>query len=157
PFVAARIISGWAALRAAAATVWSPAAIASSTLRMKLRTRERRDLLTRVRAAILRVAFFAESVLAIDASLQNLTQTPPSPCRVTATCHSGNSGAISENHRIGFPDCGAAYSGKPRGRQRGFCIAVVNDDQRPAYASRQRPPSPPFGPRWRRAHGRAAA
>src|SRR5690606_3191069 len=36
---------------------------------MKVRTRERRDLLTSVRASILRTAFLAEGVLAINASL----------------------------------------------------------------------------------------
>src|SRR5690606_4206867 len=43
--------------------------MASSTLRMKVRTRLRRDLLTAVRAAILRVAFLAEGVLAITVLL----------------------------------------------------------------------------------------
>src|SRR3546814_1508034 len=74
PFVAARWISGWASFRASAATVTSPAAIASSTLRMKPRTRERRALLTAVRLAIVRVAFFAEVVLAMYASLRIQTK-----------------------------------------------------------------------------------
>ncbi|MNL82336.1 hypothetical protein D3C87_2096860 [compost metagenome] len=43
--------------------------MASSTLRMKVRTRERRDLLTAVRASILRVAFLADGVLAITVLL----------------------------------------------------------------------------------------
>ena len=51
--------------KAAVAAVLSPEASASSTLRTKLRTRERRDLLTSVRRAILRVAFLAEEVLAM--------------------------------------------------------------------------------------------
>jgi len=52
PFDTARITSGSAALNAAAAAAWSPRATASSNLRMKVRTRERRDLLTSVRASI---------------------------------------------------------------------------------------------------------
>src|SRR5690606_16815787 len=52
---------------------------------------------------------------------RNLTQTPPSPCRVTATCHQSNSGAISENLGVRLSKLWAAYSRKPRWRQRGFC------------------------------------
>src|SRR3712207_1244895 len=65
PFWAARIISGSAARRAAAASVWLPEAIASSTLRMKVRMRLRRDRLISVRFAILRVIFLADTVLAM--------------------------------------------------------------------------------------------
>ncbi|CAK7258884.1 protein of unknown function [Shinella sp. WSC3-e] len=96
PLVAARISSGWAAFRAAAAEAWSPEAMASSTLRMKLRTRERRDLLTAVRAAILRVAFFAEVVLAIYASLQksdtNSTLAVPGHCDLSSKQFGSNIG-----------------------------------------------------------------
>src|SRR5919198_5095191 len=69
PLVAARINSGCAALSAASAAALSPEASASSTLRTKVRTRERRILLTAARRAILRAAFLAEEVLAINASL----------------------------------------------------------------------------------------
>src|SRR5690242_13101884 len=62
------MISGWAAFRASAAADLSPEAIASSTLRRKVRIRERRVLLTSVRRAILRVAFLADVVLAIETS-----------------------------------------------------------------------------------------
>jgi hypothetical protein len=65
PFVTDLMISGWAAFRAAFAASLSPPAIASSTLRMKVRMRERRALFTSVRAAILRTAFFADGVLAM--------------------------------------------------------------------------------------------
>src|SRR5690349_23839502 len=65
PFWAARIISGSAARSAATASVWLPAAMASSTLRTKVRIRLRRDLLIAVRFAILRVIFLADTVLAM--------------------------------------------------------------------------------------------
>src|SRR5918998_1022774 len=68
PFWAARIISGSAARRAAAASAWLPAAIASSTLRTKVRMRLRRERLIAVRFAILRVIFLADTVLAIGLS-----------------------------------------------------------------------------------------
>src|SRR5690606_11796026 len=65
PLPAARISSGWAALKAASAAALSPAAIAASTLRTQVRTREIRLLLIAVRRAILRAAFLAEVVLAM--------------------------------------------------------------------------------------------
>src|SRR5689334_9097856 len=65
PFWAARISSGSAARRAATASFWLPEAIASSTLRMNVRTRLRRERLIAVRLAILRVIFLAETVLAM--------------------------------------------------------------------------------------------
>src|SRR3569623_1707464 len=65
PFWAERAISGSAALRAATASSCLPPAMASSTLRMKVRIRDRRDLLISVRAAILRADFLAEAVFAI--------------------------------------------------------------------------------------------
>src|SRR3712207_9475563 len=68
PFWAARIISGWAARRAATESVWLPEAIASSTLRMKVRMRLRRLRLIAVRFAILRVIFLADTVLAMGLS-----------------------------------------------------------------------------------------
>src|SRR5215207_11514076 len=65
PFCAARMISGSAARRACAAAARSPPAIASSTWRMKVRIRLRRDRLIAVRLAILRVIFLADVVLAM--------------------------------------------------------------------------------------------
>src|SRR6476469_4254137 len=65
PFRAAPMISGSALARAAVALALSPAAMASSTFRTKVRMRERRALLTCVRAAILRTAFLADFVLAM--------------------------------------------------------------------------------------------
>jgi hypothetical protein len=65
PFETARCISGCASLRAADAACLSPEAIASSTLRRNVLTRERRALFTAVRRAILRTIFLAEDVLAI--------------------------------------------------------------------------------------------
>src|SRR5262245_16503088 len=78
PFWAALMISGSASFMAASANARSPAAIASSTLRTKPRTRERRALLMRVRRAILRVAILADLVLAI---LVPFGERPRSPLR----------------------------------------------------------------------------
>src|SRR5438094_9630126 len=64
-FCAERIITGSASRSAASALLRSPAEIASSTLRTKLRIFERRALLISVRRAILRVALRAELVLAM--------------------------------------------------------------------------------------------
>src|SRR5579872_3963117 len=66
PFWAARASFGSASCSAAAAAPASFAASASSTLRTKVRMSLRRDLLTAVRRSILRTAFFAELVLAIE-------------------------------------------------------------------------------------------
>ncbi len=66
PFCAARMTNGWAARRAAAAGPGSPAAIASSTLRTQVRIWLRRDRLTSARRSILRTAFLAERVFAIN-------------------------------------------------------------------------------------------
>src|SRR5262249_1425043 len=65
PFCAARINAGSASAIAAVARPRSPAAIASSTLRIAERMRERRDLLMTVRRAAWRAAFFADFVLAM--------------------------------------------------------------------------------------------
>src|SRR5262245_11854456 len=97
PFCTERISSGSAALMATSAAAWSPDAIASSTLRTKPRTRERRFLLMAVRRAILRAAFFAEVVLAIGISLCGSTAA-------VAPCHPGNlveksAGAMSSGQR----------------------------------------------------------
>ena len=67
PFCAARIKAGSASTMAAVARLRSPAAIASSTLRIAERMRERRDLLMTVRRAAWRAAFFADFVFAIRA------------------------------------------------------------------------------------------
>jgi hypothetical protein len=69
PVRAARMSAGSAATRAACAAPLLPLLMASSTLRNELRMRERRALLTSVRRAILRVAFLADLVLAIDTSV----------------------------------------------------------------------------------------
>src|SRR5215813_917432 len=63
PFCAERMITGSASRSAASATLRLPLAIASSTLRTKLRISERRPLLISVRRAILRAALRAEGVL----------------------------------------------------------------------------------------------
>src|SRR3712207_9531215 len=65
------MISGSASRNAAWAAAWSPVAIASSTLRMKVRMRLRRERLTSVRFAILRVIFLADVVLAIGKPSSN--------------------------------------------------------------------------------------
>src|SRR5260370_8095504 len=63
PFCAARMIAGSASFSAASAVLRSPPAIASSTLRTRLRICDWRDLLISVRRAILRTALRAEEVL----------------------------------------------------------------------------------------------
>src|SRR5262252_8317685 len=63
PFCAERMITGSASRSAASAALRLPLAIASSTLRTKLRISERRPLLISVRRAILRAALRAEGVL----------------------------------------------------------------------------------------------
>lgn len=68
PCCAARMTTGIALCKADAATDASPVAIASSTLRTRVRMRLRRARLTVVRRAIFRTAFFAELVLAINYS-----------------------------------------------------------------------------------------
>ena len=66
PLVTARCSSGCALLNASLAALLLPEAIASSTLRRKVLTRERRALFTSVRRAILRTIFWADEVLAIS-------------------------------------------------------------------------------------------
>src|SRR5215467_12886413 len=77
PFCAERMITGSASLSAASALPRSPAAIASSTLRTKLRNLERLPLLISVRRAILRVALRAELVLAILLLVVGAGRTSP--------------------------------------------------------------------------------
>src|SRR5215469_11827808 len=71
PLDTARISSDSASTNAVLAAAASPPATASSNLRRKVRTRERRALLTSVRAAILRIAFLAPGLLAIGRTLEN--------------------------------------------------------------------------------------
>jgi hypothetical protein len=78
------MISGSATRRAAVAAAPSPDAIASSTLRMNVRTRERRAVLTSVRRAILRAIFLAEAVFAILGSDINLSAHYPMTMRKAA-------------------------------------------------------------------------
>lgn len=42
---------------------------------------------------------------------RNRTRTPPSPCRVTATCHPSNSGVLSENLGRAFQTVGRRIAG----------------------------------------------
>src|SRR5205814_5487628 len=77
PLVTARISSDCAFTKASLAAAASPPASASSNLRRKVRTRERRAVLTSVRRAILRTAFLEPGVLAILEALQ--TYAPGKP------------------------------------------------------------------------------
>src|SRR6516225_8435919 len=72
---AARIKAGSASAIAAVAPLRSPAAIASSTLRIADRMRVRRDLLMMVRRAAWRAAFFADFVFAIRAGHKTLIES----------------------------------------------------------------------------------
>lgn len=110
-------------------------AMASSTLRMKLRTRERRDLLISVRRAILRVAFFAEVVLAIDASLR--IRTKLRHCRRSLRPIVS---AMQEHFEavISFPNCGRAYNANAGRRQRAFFPGFRSFSIRRVDAGRQR-------------------
>src|SRR3954469_19155959 len=63
PLETPRMISGSAAFRAARAAALLPELIASSTLRMKPRTRVLRAVLMAVRLAVVRTRFLAESIL----------------------------------------------------------------------------------------------
>src|SRR5437899_911180 len=108
PVRAARISVGSAATRAADAAALLPLAMASSTWRNDVRMRERRALFTSVRRAILRVAFLADLVLAIDPSL-GLT----SVIAKTRRYRLRKKAAAARSP----PEC-AAYSGVAKGRQR---------------------------------------
>src|SRR5882757_3996582 len=63
PLETPRMISGSAAFKAARAAVLSPDVMASSTLRIKPRTRVLRDVLMAVRLAVVRTRFLAEAIL----------------------------------------------------------------------------------------------
>src|SRR3546814_16437405 len=65
PLDAPRIISGWAAFSASAASSLLPAVIADSTFLTKVRIRLTRDLLTSARRSFRRVRFLALCVFAI--------------------------------------------------------------------------------------------
>src|SRR5690606_7236240 len=116
PLVAARCSSGWAARSAASAAALSPEAIASSTLRMKVRTRERRALLIAVRRSILRAAFFAEVRLAICAALQAILfqHAPRRSANGRPQCQAMREHA---EKREPLSKSGAAYSASPSKRQ----------------------------------------
>src|SRR5450631_2760373 len=63
PLETPRMISGSAAFRAARAAFLSPEVMASSTLRIKPRTRVLRDVLMAVRLAVVRTRFLEEAIL----------------------------------------------------------------------------------------------
>src|SRR5918993_2987476 len=105
------MISGSAARRAAEASVWLPEAIASSTLRMKVRMRLRRDRLISVRFAILRVIFLADTVLAMA-------------CPRSLKCDAA--GSWSEL-RLRSVDC--METEEPAGRA-GSCVAAYRREKR---------------------------
>jgi len=107
---AARIITGSASLNAVIAVFRSPAAIASSTLRTDLRSKERRVLLTSVLRAILRVALRAELVLAMGLSLA----TGAGGWKVRQSDRSMQENAAAKK----LAATGEAYSKAPYGRQR---------------------------------------
>ncbi len=60
------MISGSAAFRAARAAFLSPDEMASSTLRIKPRTRVLRAVLMAVRLAVVRTRFLAEAILGME-------------------------------------------------------------------------------------------
>src|SRR5437762_12363827 len=72
------MISGSAAFRAACAAALSPFARASSTLRMKPRTRVLRAVLIAVRLAVVRTRFLDEAILGIGlpAAIRRRAYTP---------------------------------------------------------------------------------
>src|SRR5471030_2553206 len=66
PLETPRMISGSAAFKAASAAVLSPLVMASSTLRIKPRTRVVRAVLIAVRLAVVRTRFLDEAILGMD-------------------------------------------------------------------------------------------
>src|SRR5450432_119387 len=103
-------MTGSLSLNAVNAALRSPLAIASSTLRTDLRSRERRVLLTSVRRAILRVALRAELVLAMSLSLT----TGACGGKVRQCVRALQERAAARR----LAATGEAYSKAPRGRQR---------------------------------------
>jgi hypothetical protein len=69
PRATPRAISGWTRFKASAASFFFPAAIADSTVRMKLRTRLIREWLMVSRLALRRIRFLACGVFAMNSSL----------------------------------------------------------------------------------------
>src|SRR6478736_6697436 len=96
---AARIKAGSAFASAFTAAARSPVLIASSTVRTAPRIWVRRDLLTAVRRAILRVAFLAEVVLAMSQY----------PLRVPVASWSGSAGLLDRG--IDASDLGCSVAG----------------------------------------------
>src|SRR5262249_47458873 len=80
PFCAERMITGSASCRAASALPRSPLAIASSTLRTKVRISERRLWLISVRRTILRAALRAEGVLGMAVLVLRAAGWPAPRC-----------------------------------------------------------------------------
>src|SRR3546814_7025962 len=70
PLETPRIISGWAAFSASAATSLAPAVNADSTFFTKVRMRLTRDLLTSARRSFRRMRFLAWGVFAIGETLE---------------------------------------------------------------------------------------
>src|SRR5215469_14656976 len=116
PVRAARMRVGSAATRAAVAAALSPRAMASSTWRSEVRMRERRALFTSVRRAILRVAFLADLVLAIDPSFGFAS--------VIAKGTALSPAQKKRRRRDRRRNC-AAYSGVAKARQRQARVHVL--------------------------------
>src|SRR5471030_2808392 len=107
---AARMMTGSAVLNAAIATLGSPLAIASSTLRTELRSNVRRALLISVLRAILRVALRAELVLAMQPLVGDWSLSAEK---------SAEAPFFERNCNSDKARChGEAYSKAPRRRQR---------------------------------------
>src|SRR5438270_3857844 len=112
------MMTGSACFKAANARLRSPEAMASSTLTMIVRMRERRALLTSVRRAMTRAAFRAELVLAISVLVLGVVGGPFAlPGR---SWEGKDSSAIREKQRrrISAP-IGGAYNVTAPERQRG--------------------------------------
>src|SRR6185503_20424683 len=130
------MISGSAAFRAALAAALSPAEIASSTLRMKPRTRVLRAVLMAVRLAVVRTRFLAEAILGIGFPWgfcrKRRAYTPEAPHGQQKGAFAGQSPAGDRYFRLTRPGM-------------------------PVCASRQRRPCLPSGPRSRTWRGTAGA
>src|SRR5271166_1564850 len=101
PFCAARARRGSASLNASAAAFGSLEAIASSTLRTKVRISVRRDLLTAVRRMVWRAAFWADFVLAME--LDFLNRRRPRACDAPPKTNGAGFSPSREGGLIGFP------------------------------------------------------
>src|SRR5258708_14784955 len=80
PLETPRMISGSAAFRAARAAFLSPEAMASSTLRIKPRTRVLRDVLMAVRFAVVPTGFLASAILGMGVLRLCVKEAHPRPC-----------------------------------------------------------------------------